>query len=142
MALDLKVTIKREIDRLKKDLAAANARTATLQDEIKQHEQIYDMLEGKPKPAKRPGRPRGPRAETQKRAPRGPRAGTQKRGPRGSMIDWNAVFATLPGEFTLDTIEANKTASEKPRAYLRQVVVRWSKEGRIKRTGRGVYQKS
>ena len=58
------------------------------------------------------------------------------------MIDWNAVLTTLPGEFTLDTIGANKTASEKPRAYLRQVVVRWSKEGKIKRTGRGMYQKT
>ena len=27
-----------------------------------------------------------------------------------------------------------------PRAYLRQLVVRWSKEDRIKRTGRGMYQ--
>ena len=48
------------------------------------------------------------------------------------MIDWNAVFETLPGEFTLDVISAHETAREKPRAYLRQVVVRWSKEGRIK----------
>ena len=57
------------------------------------------------------------------------------------MIDWNAVFATLPNQFTLETISVHKTASEKPRAHLRQVVVRWSKEGRIKRTGRGMYQK-
>lgn len=142
MALDLKVTIRREIDRLKKEQSAATARAATLQDEIKRHEQIYDMLESKPTPAKRRGRPRGSRAGAQAGKPAAKQAGTQKRGPRGSMIDWNAVFATLPGEFTLDTIEANKTANEKPRAYLRQVVVRWSKEGRIKRTGRGVYQKT
>ena len=58
------------------------------------------------------------------------------------MIDWNAVFETLPGEFTLDVISAHETAREKPRAYLRQVVVRWSKEGRIKRTARGIYQKT
>ena len=58
------------------------------------------------------------------------------------MIDWTAVLATLPDRFTLDTMIAHKTASEKPRAYLRQVVVRWSKEGRIKRTGRGMYQKT
>ena len=58
------------------------------------------------------------------------------------MIDWTAVFATLPDQFTLDTMIAHKTAGEKTRAYLRQVVVRWSKEGRIKRTGRGMYQKT
>ena len=66
---------------------------------------------------------------------------TAKRGPRGAMIDWNAVFATLPGDFTLDTLSAHETASWKPRAYLRQLVVRWMKEGRVKRTGRGMYQK-
>ncbi len=58
------------------------------------------------------------------------------------MIDWTAVLATLPDRFTLDTMIAHKTASEKPRVYLRQVVVRWSKEGRIRRTGRGLYQKT
>ena len=65
-----------------------------------------------------------------------------QRGPRGAMIDWKPVFATLPNQFTLETISAHKTASEKPRAYLRQVFVRWSKEGRIKRTGRGMYEKT
>ena len=130
MALDLRVSVKRHIDRLRKDLVTASARVATLQDEIERHETIYGMLDGKKGKSSRGGRPSGPAA------------GLQKRGPRGSMIDWNAVFATLPGEFTLDTISANKTASEKPRAYLRQVVVRWSKEGRIKRTGRGMYQKT
>ena len=78
-----------------------------------------------------------------KRSQRDPSTvGSLKRGPRGEMVDWNAVFATLPEQFTLETISAHKAVSEKPRAYLRQVVVRWSKEGRIKRTGRGMYQKS
>ena len=58
------------------------------------------------------------------------------------MIDWTAVLATLPDQFTLDTMMAHKTAGEKTRGYLRQVVVRWSKEGRIRRTGRGMYQKT
>ena len=80
--------------------------------------------------------------KTGKRSEQGPSAvGSLKRGPRGAMIDWNAVFATLPNEFTLEIISVHKTASEKPRAYLRQVVVRWSKEGRIRRTARGMYQK-
>lgn len=37
-------------------------------------------------------------------------AGALKRGPRGAMIDWNAVFETLPGEFTLDSLLAHETA--------------------------------
>ena len=58
------------------------------------------------------------------------------------MIDWTAVFATLPGEFTLDSLLAHETAGEKTRFYLRQVVSRWSKEGPIRRTGRGMYEKT
>jgi len=58
------------------------------------------------------------------------------------MIDWKAVLATLPGEFTLDPLLAHETAGEKSRAYLGQVVSRWSKEGRIRRTGRGMYEKT
>ncbi len=135
MVLDLRVSVKRQIDRLKKDLAAATDRVAALRDEIKRHEQIYGMLEGSPQKGGSPQR--GGRAGR----PRGPRD-VQKRGPRGSMIDWNGIFESLPAEFTLDTLGANKTAQEKPRAYLRQVVVRWSKEGRIQRTGRGRYQKA
>lgn len=130
MALDLKVSVKRRIDQLRKEEASATTRLAALRDEIKRHELIYDMLDGQPKAGR-------PRARTG-----GSKEGTHRRGPRGAMIDWNAVFDTLPGEFTLDTIGANQTAGEKPRAYLRQVVVRWSKEGRIRRTGRGMYQKT
>lgn len=125
MVLDLKVSVKRQIDRLRKDLAAATDRVVALRDEIKRHEQIYGMLEGNARKGRRAGRP----------------PGGQKRGPKGSMIDWNGIFETLPPEFTLDVLSDDKTAREKPRAYLRQVVVRWSKEGRIQRTGRGKYQK-
>ncbi len=129
MALALKVSVRQQIDLLKKELAAATARVATLRDDIKRHEIIYDMLDGGREPRRRRGRPA--------------RSGqVQRRGPRGAMIDWNAIFDTLPKEFTLDTVGANKTASEKPRAYLRQVVVRWSKDGRIRRMGRGMYQKT
>ena len=68
--------------------------------------------------------------------------GALKRGSRGAMIDWAAVFATLPDQFTLDSLLAHKTAGEKTRAYLRQVVSPWSKEGRIRRTGPGMYEKT
>ena len=58
------------------------------------------------------------------------------------MTDWNAVLATLPDQFSLGTMSAHKTAGEKPRTYLKQVIARWSTEGRIKRTARGMYQKT
>ncbi len=128
MALDLKVSVRREIDRLTKELAAATGRVAELQEEIKRHELVHDMLDGR---------------RTGKRTRQvGSGAGALKRGPRGAMIDWTAVFATLPGRFTLESLSGHETAGEKPRAHLRQIVARWSKEGRVRRTGRGVYEKT
>ena len=128
MATDLKVSVRRQIDRLRKDLAAATGRVAALREEIKRYELIHDMLEGK---------------KTSERSRRGrSTVAPLRRGPRGTMIDWKAVFEALPSEFTLDTISAHETAGGKSRAYLRQMTARWSKEGRIKRTSRGMYQKS
>ncbi len=58
------------------------------------------------------------------------------------MIDWTGVFATLPGQFTLESLVGHEAAGEKSRGYLRQVVARWSEDGRIRRTGRGMYEKT
>ena len=128
MVRDLKVSVMREIDRLRKELVVAAGRVAALQDEIKRHELVYRMLDGQ---------------KTGKRSRRvSSTVGSLKRGPRGAMIDWTAVFATLPDRFTLDSLLAHKTAGEKPRSYHRQVVARWLKEGRIRRTGRGMYEKT
>ena len=128
MSEDLKVSVRRQIDRLRKELDVATGRVAAIQEEIKRHELVYDMLEGR---------------KTGKGSRRGrSTAGALKRGPRGAMIDWTAVFATLPDRFTLDSLLAHETAGEKTRAYLRQLVSRWSKEGRIRRTGRGMYEKT
>lgn len=142
MALDLKVSVKKHIDGLNGELAAVTRRVAALRDEIEKCKQFYRTLDGdagtggQEKPRK-VGRPRAPRTVQQpKPKPKG------RPGRRGSMIDWNAILRTLPGEFSLDNLETHKIASEKPRAYLRQVVVRWSKEGKIKRTARGKYQKA
>ena len=128
MAADLKVSVKREIERLRKELAVTTGRVAELQEEIKRHERVHDMLDGR---------------KTGKGSRRGrPVAGALKRGPHGAVIDWAAVFATLPDRFTLDSLLAHETAGGKTRAYLRQVVSRWSKEGRARRTGRGMYEKT
>ena len=125
MATDLKVSVRREIERLRKELDTATGRVAALQEEIRRHELVQDMLDGR---------------KTGKGSRQG--RGALKRGPRGAMIDWSAVFATLPDRFTLETMGAHETAGQKPRGYHRQVVSRWSKEGRIKRTGRGMYEKT
>ena len=99
MATDLKVSVRRQIDRLRKELGVATGQVAALQAEIKRHELVYDMLDGR---------------KTAKRSRQGRSAvGALKRGPRGAMIDWTAVFATLPAQFTLDAMIAHKTAARK-----------------------------
>ena len=128
MATDLKVSVKRQIERLKKELAVATGRVAALRDEVRRHELVYEMLDGR----KTGKRSRQGRSEVR----------ALKRGTRGAMIDWTAVLATLPDQFTLETMSAHETAGEKPRSYHRQVVSRWSKEDRIRRTGRGMYEKT
>ena len=47
MAADLKVRVRREIDRMKKELAVATGQVAALRDEIGRHEHVYDMLDGR-----------------------------------------------------------------------------------------------
>ena len=128
MATDLKDSVGREIDRLRKGLAVATGRVAELQEEIERHELVHDMLVGR----------KTGKGSRQVRSG----AGALRRGPRGAMIDWAAVLATLPNRFTLDSLVAHETAGGKSRSYLRQVVARWSKEGRIRRNGRGMYEKT
>lgn len=128
MAENFRVLVRQEIDRLRKDLDAATARVAALREEIGRHELVYKMLDGQ-------------EADNRNQGSR-PTVGALKRGPRSAMIDWRGVFAALPDQFTLDTMSADRTAGKKSRNYLRQVIARWSKEGRIKRTGRGAYRKT
>ena len=47
MATDLKVSVRRQIDRLRKELAVATGQVIALQDEIKTHELVYGMLDGR-----------------------------------------------------------------------------------------------
>ena len=105
MAADLKVSVRREIERLNKELAAATERVAALQEEIKRHELVQDMLDGR---------------KTGKRSRQGrSEVGALKRGPRGAMIDWTAVLATLPDRFTLESLLTHGTAGGKTPAYHR-----------------------
>ena len=68
MATDLKVRVRRQIDRLRKELTVATGQVAALQDEIKRDELVYDMLDGR---------------KTGKRS---------RRGRRDAMIDWGIIY--------------------------------------------------
>ena len=47
MATDLEVSVRRQIDRLRKELAVVTGQVAALEDEIKRHELVHGMLDGR-----------------------------------------------------------------------------------------------
>jgi hypothetical protein len=120
MAVDLRVSVRREIGQLKRNISRLTAQLESLKKELKWHERIFGLL------ARNSGR-RGPKRDGSKRVGR---------------INWDSVLKGLPGNFTLDQVNRRRSAGKKPRAYLRQVIGRWAKEGKVKRTGRGRYRKS
>ncbi len=120
MAIDLKVSVGREIVRLKKSIVKTNSELASLNDELKKHERIYELLSDN---------------RARRRAPR-------RRARKGRTVDWNSALKGLPGSFTIGDLAKKSGARGKPNPYLRQVVVRWLKEGKTKRIGRGKYRKA
>jgi len=47
----------------------------------------------------------------------------------------------LPSRFTVGDLAKKAVARRKSPSYVRQVAVRWAKQGKTKRIGRGKYQK-
>lgn len=120
MAVDVKMSVSREINRLKKNITQKSSELVSLKDELRKHERVYKIIAGG-----RMGR------------------AVKKRGGnnRKATVNWNSVLRGLPRSFTIDNIARKTAAGGKPRVYLRQVVVRWAKQRKIRRTGRGKYQK-
>ncbi len=116
MAVDLKVSVRSEINQLKKNITQKTSELTSLKNELRRHERVYKLLGGG-------------RTSTRRTRPRGKRAVT---------VDWNSVLKRLPATFTIDNVAR---VAKKSRGYLRQVVMKWGKQRKIKRTGRGRYRK-
>ncbi len=119
MAVDLKVSVSKEITSIRKIITQKTSELASLKDELKRHQRVYELLGGQ-------------RTRTRR---------TRARGKRDVTVDWNSVLKGLPATFTLDHIYRASAVKRKPQGYLRHVVVKWARQGKIKRTGRGRYRK-
>ncbi len=119
MAIDLKVSVSKEITSLRKIITQKTLEVTSLKNELRRHERVYKLLGGG-------------RARTRR---------TRARGKRAVTVDWNSVIKGLPATFTLDHIYRASALKGKPRGYLRHVVVKWARQHKIKRTGWGRYQK-
>ncbi len=119
MAVDLKVSVRSEINQLKKNITQKTSELTSLKNELTRHERVYKLLGGGGERTRR----------------------TRARGKRVVTVDWNSVLKGLPATFTLDHIYRARALKGKPQGYLRHVVVKLARQRKIKRTGWGKYQK-
>ncbi len=122
MSENLTTSVRREIDRLKKEIGQRTSQLASLKDDLGRHLKVYGLLRGSDRTARRPRRARG---RVGRRAP----------------VNWNSVLQGLPSRFTIRDIVKATDAKGKSPVYLRQIAIRWAKQGKTKRVARGKYQK-
>ena len=122
MPENLITSVRREIDRLKKEIGQRTSELAASKDELIKHQKAYRLLAGGNTKAQRPGRKRG-------------------RAKRTTPVNWNSMLDLLPSRFTVGDLAKKAVAGRKSSSYVRQVAVRWAKQGKTKRVGRGRYQK-
>jgi len=122
MPQNLITSVKREFGRLKKEIGQRTFELAALKDELIKHQRAYRLLAGGNTKPQRPGRKRG-------------------RARRTTPVNWNSMLDLLPSRFTVGDLAKKAVARRKSSSYVRQVAVRWAKQGKTKRIGRGKYQK-
>jgi hypothetical protein len=122
MPQNLITSVRREIDRLKNEIGQRTSELAALKDGLIKHQRAYRLLAGGDAKAQRSGRKRG-------------------RARRTTPVNWNSMLDQLPSRFTVRDLAKEAGARRKSSGYVRQVAVRWAKQGKTKRIGRGKYQK-
>ncbi len=122
MPENLITSVRREIDRLKKEIGQRTSELAASKDELIKHQRAYRLLAGADTSPQRPERMRG-------------------RARRATPANWDSVLDRLPSRFTIGDIAKAADAGRKSSVYVRQVAVRWAKQGTTRRIGRGKYQK-
>jgi hypothetical protein len=60
-------------------------------------------------------------------------------GGRQERVDLKTVLRSMPGNFTSKDFVAAATSSGISSLYLRQMLTRWTKQGKLKRVQRGKY---
>ncbi|MDZ4341049.1 MAG: hypothetical protein U1E51_01260, partial [Candidatus Binatia bacterium] len=99
MPENLITSVKREIDRLKKEIGQRTSELAALKDGLIKHQRAYRLLAGRDTKAQRPGRRRG-------------------RARRTTPVNWNAMLDQLPSRFTIGDIAKAADAGRKSSGYV------------------------
>jgi hypothetical protein len=118
MGIDLKTAVMKNMDDLRKAISVKASEIAHLENELKRHETVLELLERDGKEKVR----------------------TVSGGRRGRM-NLREVLARLPERFTSRDFVKAAVRTKKPSVYLRQTLSRWARQGKIKRVERGKYHK-
>jgi hypothetical protein len=124
MAVDLRGTVVRSMAELKKEIADKATEVVRLKRELKRHQQVLALLAPNTNGRSGNGRRR-----------KKPARGRQRRG------DLNTILERLPKTFESKNFIRAGIQAGKTSVYLRQVLSRWARTGKIKRMERGKYQK-
>jgi len=118
MLMDLNAAVLKSIDKIKKAISVKASEMARLENELKRHEAVLELLG---------------------------RNGSEKirstRGGRRRRMDLGEILARLPERFTSRDFFKAAVKMKKSPVYLRQTLSRWARQGKIKRLERGKYRK-
>lgn len=80
--------------------------------------------------------------EAAPRAGAGRSAGRRRRASGGKRVDWNQVLDSLPKRFGVEDVMKHPGAAAKGRAQVYPALNRWEGAKRVRRVGKGVYEKA
>jgi predicted nuclease with TOPRIM domain len=127
MSVDVRQAVIRNVQEIKKALDEKTSEVARLEKELKRYQSVLELLSEN-------GKALRPEVRYEPAQPNGAR-----RGRRGALGE---VLTRLPETFTSREFMKAATRTKRSPIYLRQLLSRWAKQGRIKRVQRGKYQKS
>ena len=121
---DLTTAVRKEIGRLRDNIATQTAVLRKLTNELEKHEKVAAML----------GTGTAPRKAVRRAKP--------KKGRKASKrTNWNALLEGLPRSFTAAQVKS-AAGDASNQADVHQALLRWRKAGRIATSARGKYRKS
>jgi hypothetical protein len=120
MAVDVKASLRQEIDRLRRAIAEKTSELASLNDGLRRHERALALL--------------GDRAV-------GART-HQVKTRRPALVSWDTVFKQLPNTFTVKDIIKRPESKGRLLEYLRRVAGKWATRGQTKGLAQGNIRKS
>ena len=123
MTKEIKSVVARNISEIEKAISQKSSEVDNLKQELQNYKSVLALL------SKSGGNTRSSTASNGHRA-------------TGSRTDLRSVLDHLPGNFSSSDFVKAAAGKKKDPRYLRQTLVRWAAQGRLKRMERGRYQKT